>query len=334
MVERPGWIGRPDPCGECLVVDSVAALVAEAPRDDAGVIAVALHHPGTSLEPGGPVGRVVAQTRVVGVTLDVGLVEDVEPELVAEVVERTVVGIVRRADGGDVVCAHLDQVGAHVVDADGLATVGVVVVAVDAEDPDRLTVDEQSAITNLDAPDTDVLHLGLTNVAETVDEIDDDGVAVRSLGAPGLGPSDVPSARRSESLEDVRSFRLVWDLLDHDAPDLASARIAECRPDRPSGLGCSTEVDHARGRDRAGPGGGVVADGDGHVGQMHIGSCLEPDRPVEAGHPPLILVLDVALRAVPHHDDRQLISAARRDMVRRRIRSADGCRCRTRRSGR
>ena len=56
--------------------------------------------------------------------LDVRLVDDVQAELVAEVEQPLVVGVVRRADGVDVVLLHERQLGAHVVDGHRLAVLG------------------------------------------------------------------------------------------------------------------------------------------------------------------------------------------------------------------
>ena len=115
------------------------------------MVAVALHHARTALQERGAVPGVVADRGVVRVALDVGLVDDVEAELVAKVVQHVVVGVVARANGGDVVRSHRLQVLADVVGVHRLATIGMVVVTVDAEDPDRLTVDEKLAIDDLDA---------------------------------------------------------------------------------------------------------------------------------------------------------------------------------------
>jgi hypothetical protein len=103
------------------------------------------------------------------VALDVGFVDHVHPELVAQVVEDGVIGVVARADGGDVVRPHGLQIGAHVVYGDGLAPVGVVVVAVDTEDPDRPAVDEQLPIDDLDPAQADSLCRGLGQAAVGVE---------------------------------------------------------------------------------------------------------------------------------------------------------------------
>ena len=129
--------------------------------------------PRTSRHPRRAVPIVVAQTGVVGVALDVGLVDHVHPDLVAQVEEARIVGIVRAAHRGDVVPAHRQQVGAHVVHRHGLAAGRMVVVAVDAEDPDRLPVDEELAITHLDGPEPDQLAVRL----------DDRSVGIEQLGA-------------------------------------------------------------------------------------------------------------------------------------------------------
>ncbi len=68
----------------------------------------------------------------------------------------------RAPHGGDVVAAHREQVVAHVIDRDGFASGRVMVVAVDAEDPDRCAVHEELAVADLDATESDQLlvHLG------------------------------------------------------------------------------------------------------------------------------------------------------------------------------
>ena len=67
----------------------------------------------------------MGQRRPAGVGLDVGLVDDVQPELVAEVVERLVVRVVGRAHGVDVVLLHQFEVAAGVVDGDRPPAIGV-----------------------------------------------------------------------------------------------------------------------------------------------------------------------------------------------------------------
>ncbi len=59
------------------------------------------------------------------------------------------------------------EVGAHVVDRDGLAPVGMVVVAIDPEDPDRLPVDEQLPVADLDPRDADLVLLGVPRPGPT-----------------------------------------------------------------------------------------------------------------------------------------------------------------------
>ena len=54
---------------------------------------------------------------------------------------------------------HQQQVGAHVVDGDGLAPLGMVVVAIHAADHDALPVDEQAAVAHLDRAEADELTL-------------------------------------------------------------------------------------------------------------------------------------------------------------------------------
>jgi len=85
-----------------------------------------------------------------GVRFDVGLIDHVEAELVAQVVEAVVVGVVRAAHGVDVVPLHGDEVVTHVGQRDGLAGAGMVIVTVDPVDLHRSVVDQQLPVADLD----------------------------------------------------------------------------------------------------------------------------------------------------------------------------------------
>ena len=69
------------------MIGTVARLVAERPGDDRWVVPVADRHPGHSTHPLREVARVVAQRALERMRLDVGLVDHVQPELVAQVEE-------------------------------------------------------------------------------------------------------------------------------------------------------------------------------------------------------------------------------------------------------
>ena len=155
------------------MVGPVAGLVAERPHDDARMVPIALDHPRPAGHPCRSVPGVVAQAGVVGVALDVRLVDHVHAELVAQVEQPRVVGVVRAPHGGDVVAPHGEQVVAHVGDRHRLAAVGVVVVAVHAVDPDPLTVDEQVAVADLDAAEPDELGVNLDQRAVGVEQLGD-----------------------------------------------------------------------------------------------------------------------------------------------------------------
>jgi hypothetical protein len=90
VMQRPGWIAKPGPLSHRCQVPSAAALVAQRPHDDAGMVLVALDHPAH------PVHERVFPSRVVGgvapppdpfesVGLQVTLVDNVEAEFVAQV---------------------------------------------------------------------------------------------------------------------------------------------------------------------------------------------------------------------------------------------------------
>ena len=72
--------------------------------------------------------------------------------------------------------------------------------------------------------------------------------------------------------------------------------------------------------------------GDTHIGDVDTWPRFDPHGAVETGHPPLVLVLDVAVGAVPDHDDRQFVRRRAARASSRRTRSAACCRFRSRRT--
>ncbi len=86
VVHEPGGIDRADPGRRGVERGTVPRLVAERPADHARMVAVAQHHAPGPLDDGGVVAGVVRQRTETAVGLAVGLVHDVEAELVAEVV--------------------------------------------------------------------------------------------------------------------------------------------------------------------------------------------------------------------------------------------------------
>ena len=155
VVQRARGIALAHPVGRRVVVGAVAALVAERPQDHRRVVLVALDHVLHALEERGGVARVGAQVVVVRVRLDVRLVDHVQAVAVAEVEPVRVVGVVRAAHGVDVEALHEPDVGLHQLARDRAAAAVVVVVAVDAADPQRPAVEQQLPPAHLDGAEAD-----------------------------------------------------------------------------------------------------------------------------------------------------------------------------------
>ena len=153
---------------------------------------------------------------------DVGLIDDVHPQFVTQVVEGGIVGIVRGADGGDVVATHDHQVVAHVLDGDRLAAVRVVVMAVDAEDPDGPSVHQQLSVTDLDMAEANQLRRRIGDRAIRCDQFNTHPISGRRLRTPRCHPGQL--ARRvhhmaGEHVRIVEPVRHRRDLrLAHPAP--------------------------------------------------------------------------------------------------------------------
>ena len=149
-MDQAGGVVGVHPVGQGGVVGPVARLVAQRPDDDGGVVLVPLHHALAALHESQPPLGVLAELVPNPVGLDVGLVHDVEADLVTQVQPARVVGIVRGAHGVEVVLLHQANILQHRLDGHGLAPIGVVVVAVHALYDDRHAIDAYLAIRQLD----------------------------------------------------------------------------------------------------------------------------------------------------------------------------------------
>ncbi len=149
-----------------------------------GVVLVPAGHAGDPLDPLRQVARVVAEEVDERVGLDVGLVDHVEAELVAQVEEGRVVGVVRRAHGVEAEPLHEDEVGPHALGRDDAAGLAVEVVAVDAADEYPPAVEEEVEADDLDPPEADPEVDLLDDGPGRRTEDDGERVEVRHLGRP------------------------------------------------------------------------------------------------------------------------------------------------------
>jgi len=248
----------------------------------------------------------VGQAVVEGVALDVGLVDDVQAVLVAQVVPAGVVGVVAGAHGIEVELLHQPDVGDHALQGDGLAAPVVMLVAVDALEQHRLAVDQQGAPPDFHAPEADAQPPGVYRPAPGVMQGDDQRVQVRRLRRPLARGGD---GRRQVSLEDrvvVRHDRLA----DRGGEQRRAVRIEEGHAD-------------AAAR-RAGPGGHADPGADAQrpvaevvvqlrpgedVGQVDVRHAVEVHIAVDAGHPPVILIFQVAaIRPADDHGRQRVLA--------------------------
>ena len=248
--------------------------------------------------------------------LDVRLVDDVQPELVAEIEEARIVRVVRAPDGVDVVLLHQQQIGAHVVDGDGLAPLGMVIVAIHAPHHDAPPVDEQVAVAHLDRAEADDDAHCLDHRAVRIDQRHDHPVATGTLGRPWFDAGKLGAHIGDMTAEQVRA-EIDGHGGDQHRTGAAAGQRLELRPDRPP---CRDQLPvaerdrraDAERADRLGTGFGDRFDQpgvDAYVVDVHSGSCHERDLAVQATHPPLVLILDERMGGELHDDDGELVGA-------------------------
>jgi len=167
------------------------------------VVLVALDHACAAVEKGLGEARIAAQASQVGVALDVGLVYDVEPVLVAQLVPVGVVGVVGRTHGVEVELLHAPDVGEHALASHGLAALVVVIVPVDALDENRAPVDQELAPPHLDPAKADTEAHCLPAPSHWILERDDQAIELGILRRPARDARDRRSQLDSGALVEI-----------------------------------------------------------------------------------------------------------------------------------
>ena len=167
-------------------VAALAALVAQAPEQHRRVQAVAAHHPYGAVHIGRLPRRRVADG-LVAVALLVGLVHDIQAEVVVQGVHLGVVGIVAGAHRVDVVAFHEDDVLDHALHGNGLAEYGMGIVAVGALQVSKYAVDIQLVIPKFHLPETVLEESAFLQFAGLVVHGQPHRIEVGLFGAPEFG---------------------------------------------------------------------------------------------------------------------------------------------------
>mmetsp|Transcript_29326 Transcript_29326/g.84276 ORF Transcript_29326/g.84276 Transcript_29326/m.84276 type:complete len:516 (-) Transcript_29326:388-1935(-) len=179
------------PHERAVMVDPVPRLVRERPKENARVVLVALNearHPRhVGLAPKRVVPQGLVPLEAAPMALDVRLAHDVQAVLVAQLVPKGVVGVVRAPDGVEVVGFHHPDVLQHRAPADDVPGVRVMLMAVDAADGERAAVQQEPALPDLDRPETHgdsqrLIHIRA--LGRRALQAQHQGVQVRLLGAP------------------------------------------------------------------------------------------------------------------------------------------------------
>ena len=177
---------------------AVSRLVAQRPDHHGGVVLIALGVGGHAVQHGrhpfrqaltGTGGHLDAAAGG-GMALDVGLGTDINAQLVGQIIEDLVVGIVGGADGVEVILLHQGQVGEVVLIVERMTGLQIGVVAVDAAEDHLAAGDLHLLVTGgvdvdlVDLTEADPLHHGLHDLAGAVLQLQHQGVQVGGVGEP------------------------------------------------------------------------------------------------------------------------------------------------------
>ena len=133
--------------------------------------------------------------------LYIGFLDDVQPELIAQVQKNRIVRIMRGPHGVEPELLHEAEVLAHVVGADHAASVLVEVVAVDAAQQHRPAIDQQLEPVDNHPPEPDLQLSLLDNFPGGAAKHDLQRVQVRLLRGPA------PDLSNMHPRKDDQAFR-------------------------------------------------------------------------------------------------------------------------------
>lgn len=125
--------------------------------------------------------------------LQIGLINDVQPILIAQLVESGIVRVMRRAYRIYIEALHQLDIFDHGGKRHSPSQVRMEFVAVDALEHDRPAVHAQISALQLHFSDTDPVGDGLSHFAPGVFQLQQKMVQVRRLGAPQLRVRNVKS---------------------------------------------------------------------------------------------------------------------------------------------
>ena len=291
------------------MVGAGAALVAERPGIDGGVVLVIGRHPHRALQKLARPGRVVGERAHDAVGLNVALTDEQQPQLVAEVVPLRAVWIVAGADRVDVHPLHLPDLLDHMGAADRPSALPAEIVPVDPADDEPLAVEMHDPVDDLDLLEADAAALPVAFRPVRADQGYGRPVKGRGFGRPELhlreSETHPPGICGGEAVGPVLGGR-------HDRAfplgELFPVQVVEGKPHPAVGkpglagyadVGC----DLAAAPVQVGQGGDlVVLDAEGGLGD-------QPDVPVDAGEVPVILILEVAALGKAEHRERNRIFA-------------------------
>ena len=163
---------------------TVAALVAQTPHHDRGMVVVARHHFADAVfESRNPALQV--GNRLVGVVFQVGLIAGVQSEMIEHGIHAGVVRVVRSANEVHVVLLHEQDVAQHRLVGHSTTTLGIGVLAVHALEKHALAVDIQQGVRQFDFAESEFRAPGHFLVSCRIILTETEGVETGRFGRPG-----------------------------------------------------------------------------------------------------------------------------------------------------
>ena len=283
----------------------VAALVAQTPHHDRGMVVVARHHFADAVfERRNPTLQV--GNRLVGVVFQVGLIAGVQSEMIEHGIHAGIVRVVRSADQVHIVLLHEQDVAQHRLVGHSTTALGIGVLAVHALEKHALAVDIQQGVCQFDFAESEFRAPGHFLVSCRIILTETEGVETGRFGRPGRHVLQVELhllacqlhilAGRGAELPTLRSHFLAFGAVHVERYFLGFCLFRGIAQTEIEGHGRIPIVVGQRRRDVV-----IVNGGRGHTVEVNVAE--------DAAHAEHVLTLEIRTIAPTHHLHRQAVLA-------------------------
>jgi len=132
---------------------------------------IALHHTGHAIDPRRQIALIIAERILEGMGFNVGFTDHIKTQLVSDIEERWIIGVMRCTDCIEIELLHLNEIGAHIGRTHYTTSLAIEIVAIDSIENHALTVYQEISTFDCYITEADALRESLDNQSAWILEL-------------------------------------------------------------------------------------------------------------------------------------------------------------------